>query len=194
MFLLLNGCVVISINNVSKYGSKIRANEMFQSNKKRLEKNTPQSYHSNLCSQELLLLLLQHSSAGTYHAAAGHTLFLSLRSLEFSTLDQFRWTSACAPPLLLLAHLRSVCLDDTANQRKEGEKEKEGRGKINSKFEIYFKVYGRCKGLNYGAKKNKQSTQHWPQEITARLIRPLEQQQIHPVAGTSQCASTAFSG
>lgn len=160
MFLLPNGYIVLSINNVSKYRSGIKEMKCFGWTKS--FRNAPLSSLSSLCSPELLLV--QPSSVGTYHAAAGHTLFLPLHSLEFSTLDQFRWTSACVPPLLLLAHLRSVCLDDTANQRKEGrggkKKQQHRRGKINSKSEIYFKLYGGCKNLNYGAKENKQGKEN----------------------------------
>lgn len=66
-----------------------------------------------------------------------------------------------------------LCLSGWYCQSKKG-RTKKRKGKINSKYEIYFKVYGGCKGLNYGAKENKQRKQHWPQENTARLIRPLE--------------------
>lgn len=120
MFSLANVCVAKAINNGSTFESRTRLKETFGS-----AINSILKYHLTTTPRPCLfkeLLPLQHSLAGTYHAAAGHTLFLSLRSLEFSTLDQFRWTSARAPPLLLLAHLPSVCLDDTANQKKKKKK------------------------------------------------------------------------
>lgn len=144
MFSLDNVCVVKAINNGSTLESRTRVKETFGS-----ATNNILKYYLTTTPRPCLfkeLLPLQHSLAGTYHAAAGHTLFLSLRSLEFSTLDQFRWTSAHAPPFLLLAHLPAVCLDDTANQKKknlfrvEGSGSEEGgRGTINNAFDIQLK-------------------------------------------------------
>lgn len=84
MFPLANVCVAKAINNGSTIESRTGAKETFGS-----ATNSILKYHPRACLFKELLPL-QRSLAGTYHAAAGHTLFLSLRSLEFSTLDRFR--------------------------------------------------------------------------------------------------------
>lgn len=156
MFSAANVCVAQAINNGSTFESRTRAKETFGS-----ALNSILKYHLTTTPSPCLfkeLLPLQHSLAGTYHAAAGHTLFLSPRSLEFSTLDQLRWTAARAPPLLLLAHLPPVCRDDTANQKQHkkkgwGSESEEGeRGAINNAFDTQWGGQRKGEGLSWGAK------------------------------------------
>lgn len=189
MFSAADVCVAQAINNGSTPESRTGVKAALRSALNSILKHHLTTLPAPGLKKELLPL--QHSLAGTYHAAAGHTPVLSPRCPELSRPGGSPGTAACAP-LPPPPRPPPACRGGTANQKQQHKKvwgaegEQAGRGAIHPASRTQLGGHRKGEGLREVTVLGTRGTCQFDYP-TGRAAEP-------PVARVSPCALMAFSG